>query len=534
MSTAGAVPGDSTLEQYGLHDHGELHWSLPAAMLTEHIACQGSGLLTENGAVVVSTGRYTGRSPQDKFIVRHGSSADQIWWGKVNQPFEPANFDGLRQAMFDYWQGSDLYVQDLEAAAQVDARLPLRLVTDSAWHALFARNLFLPPNGNGRGPAVTILHAPYFEADPAKFGTHSGAFILLDLEDGMVLIGGTQYAGEIKKSIFTILNYQLPQSGVLSMHCSANRGPAGDVALFFGLSGTGKTTLSSDLTRSLIGDDEHGWGDEGVFNFEGGCYAKTIRLSAENEPIIWQATEQFGTVLENVVMDQATREVDFDDSRLTENTRAGYSLEAVANVVPGGAAGHPQNVFFLSADAFGVLPPISKLSPQQAMYYFLSGYTSKLGGTEKGLGKEPQATFSSCFAEPFLPLHPTQYARLLGDRIERHGANVWLLNTGWTGGSYGVGQRIPLPHTRAMVSAALSGELDQIPTEPDPLFGLQVPARCPEVPADLLHPRRTWADAEAYDQAARQLAGRFVANFEQYADSVDPSVVQAGPALSVS
>ncbi len=537
MNGSNPTPSRYPLEQHGLHDYGQAYWSLPAGALVEHVARQRTGLLTEHGAVVVTTGRHTGRAPKDKFVVRHGSSADQIWWGQVNQPFDPDHFRQLHQEIVDRWQGTDLYVQDLEAAAQPDLRLPIRVVSDSAWHCLFAHNLFIRPARSSLAshrPEFTILHSPSFMADPDRHGTNSGAFIVLDLEAGLVLIGGTSYAGEIKKSIFTVLNYRLPLTGVLTMHCSANLGPDGDVALFFGLSGTGKTTLSSDATRFLVGDDEHGWSDAGIFNLEGGCYAKTIRLSAEHEPMIWGATEQFGTVLENVILDETTRQVDFDDGRLTENTRAGYRIDVLRNYVESGTADHPQNVFFLSADAFGVMPPISRLSPEQAMYYFLSGYTSKLAGTEKGLGDEPQTTFSSCFGEPFLPLHPTRYAELLGQRIARHGVKVWLINTGWTGGPYGVGERIHLPHTRAMVQAALSGQLDQVPTHQHEIFGLQMPASCPGVPEQVLDPRATWADPAAYDRSARKLADRFVANFEQFAGTVDSDVTRAGPLLSVT
>jgi phosphoenolpyruvate carboxykinase (ATP) len=530
------TPSKHGLENHGLKDFGDVYWTLSAPDLAEHVAARGEGRFTDHGAFVVSTGSHTGRAPNDKFIVREGQSAENIWWGKVNLEFEPEGFDQLHRGVLDQLEGKDLYVQDAAAGAQSAFQIPIRVVTGSAWHSLFARSLFrrLPHAALAdHVPEFTILHAPGFRADPTLHGTNSEVFILLSFERGLILIGGTSYAGEIKKSIFTVMNYLLPLQGVLSMHCSANKGQDGDVALFFGLSGTGKTTLSSDTERSLIGDDEHGWSDEGVFNFEGGCYAKTIRLSAEHEPIIWKAARNFGTVLENVVMSDRSRSVDFDDGTLTENTRAGYPMDAVKDHVPEGTGDHPENVFFLTADAFGVMPPISRLSPEQAMYYFLSGYTSKLGGTEKGLGDEPQATFSACFGEPFLPLHPSKYAELLGERISRHGAKVWLVNTGWTGGKYGVGERIHLPYTRAMVSAALGGALDDTPTHREPFFGLEIPDNCPGVPEEVLDPRKTWADPEAYDEQAKGLAARFTENFQRYVDQVTPEVVEAGPAISV-
>lgn len=536
MSKSFGTPSQHALEEHGLHGYGDVYWSLPAGALVEQVARQRTGLLTEHGALVVTTGRHTGRAPNDKFVVRHGDSADEIWWGEVNLPFAPESFQALHDGINRHWRGRDLYVQDLAAGADAELRLPIRVVSESAWHSLFARNLFLRPGPAERinhRPEFTVLHAPSFKADPERHGTNSEVFILLDFEAGLVLIGGTSYAGEIKKSIFTVLNYRMPLSDTLSMHCSANRGTDGDVALFFGLSGTGKTTLSSDPRRSLIGDDEHGWSDRGIFNFEGGCYAKTIRLSERYEPVIWNAAKQFGTVLENVILDETSRQVDFDDDRLTENTRAGYPLYAVDGYVEEGVADHPSHIFFLTADAFGVMPPIAKLSAEQAMYYFLSGYTSKLGGTEKGLGDEPQATFSACFGEPFLPLHPTRYAELLGQRIDKHAASVWLINTGWTGGAYGAGERIQLPYTRAMVSAALQGSLDKVETRRDPVFGFEVPVSCPGVPESVLDPRQTWADPAACDQQANRLAEGFTRNFEQYADLVPRKVTEAGPPLSV-
>ena len=523
--------------KYGLENHGltisnPVYWGLRSPALIELVTQRGEGQLSEHGAVVVETGSHTGRAPNDKYVVREGASAEQIWWGKVNKEYEPAAFDLLQTQVLDYLNERDLFIQDAAAGASEQYRTPIRVVSENAWHSLFARNLFLRlPDSQAVSqiPKFTILHAPNFKADPAVHGTNSEVFIVINFERGIILIGGTRYAGEIKKSIFTVLNYELPLQGVLSMHCSANQGEAGDVALFYGLSGTGKTTLSSDPERSLIGDDEHGWGDEGVFNFEGGCYAKTIRLSAEEEPIIWHATESFGTVLENVILDSISREVDFDDGKLTQNTRAAYPLEVVEKRVPSGIGGHPSNVFFLTADAFGVMPPISKLSADQAMYHFLSGYTSKLAGTEKGLSDEPQATFSACFGEPFLPLHPSKYAELLGKRIAKHNTSVWLVNTGWTGGPYGIGERINLPYTRAMVTAALDGSLAKLSTRTDETFGLEVPVSCPGVPDEILDPQATWEDQVAYAEQAKGLAARFRGNFANYEQYVTPEVVTAGP-----
>ena len=526
---------------YGLANHGlsagELvYWSLPSATLMEHVSRRQEGVLTNHGALVVETGSHTGRAPNDKFVVRAGKSAEHIWWGEVNRPYDPADFEQLHSEVAVYLDEKELFVQDVAAGAQSEFQIPVRVVTECAWHSLFARNIFLRLPADlaaTQVPEFTVLHAPGFKADPTRHNTNSEVFIVLNLDKGLILIGGSSYAGEIKKSIFTVMNYKLPLSSVLSMHCSANEGDGGDAALFFGLSGTGKTTLSSDPARSLIGDDEHGWSDHGVFNVEGGCYAKTIRLSPKNEPIIWKATETFGTVLENVIIDEAARTIDLDDGSLTENTRACYPLESVVKRVRSGTGGHPTSVFFLTADAFGVMPPISKLSADQAMYYFLSGYTSKLAGTEKGLGSEPQATFSACFGEPFLPLHPTKYAELLAERISKHGVAIWLVNTGWTGGPFGIGERIDLPYTRAMVSAALDGSLAEAPMRIDDFFGLNVPEHCEGVPDSVLDPQQTWGDEQAYADQARALAKKFSENFAHYADQVTPEVVAAGPASSV-
>lgn len=520
------------LENHGLNNRREAYWSLTTPALVEHIARREEGLISEDGAIVVSTGAHTGRSPKDKFVVRAGESAKQVWWGKVNQPLDSQRFEALHGRVVEHLNSKQLFVQDLAVGAAPAYRTPIRVVSESAWHSLFARNLFLrlPEDRlQDHVPLFTVLHAPGFKADPGRDGTNSDVFIVLNFERGLVLIGGTSYAGEIKKSIFTVMNFKLPLQGVLSMHCSANQGVSGDVALFFGLSGTGKTTLSSDPSRRLIGDDEHGWSDEGIFNFEGGCYAKTIRLRADYEPVIWEAIHDFGAVLENVIVDETSRRIDFDDDSLTVNTRAGYPLEAVENYVPEGTAGHPNHIFFLTADASGVLPPISRLTPDQATYYFLAGYTSKLAGTEKGLGVEPQSTFSACFGEPFLALHPMRYADLLSERISRHNAHVWLVNTGWTGGPFGVGRRMDLPYTRAMVAAALQGSLDGVPTSPDPIFGLEIPERCPGVPEAVLDPRSTWQDPAAYDRQAVRLANQFKDKFQQFAEHVSPQVLAAGP-----
>ena len=523
------APSD-TLAALGLDRAPVIHRNDAAPRLVEETIKRGTGRLTAGGALNVDTTPYTGRSPKDKFVVRDGATESNVAWGSVNQPFEPAKFDALLARVRAHLAERELWVQDLRAGADPRETLPLRLVTESPWHALFARNLFLRPEAAELAqhrPDFHILHAPSFQADPARDGTRSEAFVLLNFTARTVLIGGTRYAGEIKKSIFTVLNYLLPARSVFPMHCSANVGPKGDVALFFGLSGTGKTTLSADPGRPLIGDDEHGWGDDGVFNFEGGCYAKVIKLNAEHEPEIYRTTRTFGTVLENVVMSEAGV-LDLDSAAITENTRAAYPIHQIAGVVADGRGGHPKNIVFLTADAFGVLPPISRLTAEQAMYYFLSGYTAKVAGTERGV-KEPQATFSACFGEPFLPLHPGAYARLLGDKIRRHKPSVWLVNTGWTGGAYGVGHRMAIPHTRAMIRAALSGSIAEASCAPDPIFGLGVPSAVEGVPAEVLNPRATWSDPAAYDAQARRLAAMFRENFARYADQAGEEIKAAAP-----
>jgi len=522
----------SALDATGLVPQCPVHWNLGAPQLYEHAARRGEGVIVEGGALCGVTTPHTGRSPNDKFLVREASSEDDISWGRVNQPLAPEHFERLKAAALAHLAAQELFVRDLFAGADPNHRFGIRFVTPNAWHALFVYNMFLRPTPSdlaGFTPAWTVLHAPELHADPALHGTHSGTFIVIHFAQRTILIGGTRYAGELKKSVFTILNYLLPKRGVFPMHCSANLGRTGDAALFFGLSGTGKTTLSADPERALIGDDEHGWSDLGVFNFEGGCYAKVIRLSREGEPEIFAATRMFGTVLENVVVDPVTRAVDLDSAEITENTRASYPIHYVTNHVPGGMGGHPSHVVFLTCDAYGVLPPLARLSPAQAMYHFLSGYTAKVAGTERGV-TEPKATFSACFGAPFLPLNPNVYASLLGEKIAQHGVQCWLVNTGWSGGPYGVGERIRLGLTRTMVRTALAGTLDRIPTAPEPVFGLEVPLQVPGVPDDLLLPRGTWRDPAAYDAQAARLAQMFRQNFEQFREQVHAAVREAGPA----
>ena len=505
------------------------HRDLAPSALIEHTIRRDEGRLADGGALVVETGVHTGRSPEDKFVVRHGELADEIWWGSVNQPMSPDAFARLHGDVVDYLAGKGRYLMDLSAGADPEFNLPIHLITDSPWSALFARNLFLPRRGGdtASGGEWTVLHAPQFQADPNRHETASVTGIAIDFEWRRVLIAGTQYAGEIKKAVFTVMQGTLPWHGVATMHCSANEGRDGRTALFFGLSGTGKTTLSTDPQRRLIGDDEHGWSERGIFNFENGSYAKTIGLSAEAEPDIFRAAQQFGSVLENVVLDPDTRSPRFDDDSLTENTRAAYPL-AFLDPEAGGSAEHPSKILFLSADAFGVLPPLARLSRDQALYWFLSGYTSKLAGTERGVNT-PSATFSACFGAPFLPLPPMRYASLFGERLDRHGSEVWLVNTGWTGGPYGTGKRMPIGLTRAAVAAILDGSLDDVPMDVDPVFGFAMPRSAPNIPDALLRPRDTWPDAAQYDATAAGLARDLVENFANFADSVPAAVRAAGP-----
>ena len=505
--------------------------NLSTPELYEYAIRAGEGIVAADGPLVVRTGRHTGRSPQDKFIVREPSSAAKIWWGEVNRPISEENYDRLRARLVEYIANRDLYAQDCFIGADPDHRRSLRVYTETAWASIFAQNLFRRPSAadlRSFHPNFTIINVPSFKADPTTEGTRSQTAILLHLRRMEILIVGTEYAGEIKKSAFTVMNYLMPDERVLPMHSAVNVGEAGDSVVFFGLSGTGKTTLSADPQRVLVGDDEHGWGDAGVFNFEGGCYAKTIRLSPMYEPDIFQTTRRFGTILENVDLDPTTRELDLDSDRLTENTRGAYPLTFIGNASPTGTAGQPKRVVLLTADAFGVLPPIARLTHDQAMYHFISGYTAKLAGTEVGV-KEPKATFSACFGAPFMPRHPSEYASMLGERLARQDVPVWLVNTGWTGGPYGTGVRMNINHTRSMVRAALDGRLDGVPTRTDPIFGVEVPTACPDVPASFLDPRSTWADGEAYDRQAGKLARMFVENFEAYADRVSPAVRAAGP-----
>lgn len=534
MQHVGVGPSQHGLERHGILQANTVYWNLSVPALYEHAIRRQEGLIAEAGPLVVTTGHHTGRSPNDKFIVREASSEDKIWWGKINRPFEPEKFDGLFRHLLAFIQGKDLYVQDCFVGADPAYRFPIRLITETAWHSLFARTLFIPAapaQARAHKPEFTVIDIPRFHADPKQHGTNSETFILLNLAKRVVLIGGTSYAGEIKKSIFTLLNYLMPLRRVLSMHCSANVGAAGDGAIFFGLSGTGKTSLSADPERGLIGDDEHGWSDRGIFNFEGGCYAKVIRLSPTAEPEIYAAIHRCGAILENVVLDPDTRRMNLDDESLTENTRGAYPLSFIGNAVPEGMAGHPKNIVMLTADAFGVLPPIAKLTAAQAMYHFLAGYTAKVAGTERGV-TEPQATFSTCFGAPFLVLNPMVYAEMLGEKIARHQVRCWLINTGWSGGPYGVGQRIRIAYTRAMVHAALSGQLDTVPCDVDPVFGVEVPKACPDVPPEVLKPRNTWKDPLAYDAKAAELAQRFVKNFEPFANA--PAEIRAAsPRLSI-
>ncbi len=525
---------------YGLKNHGltnlrKVYWNLPTESLYEEIVFRGEGQITRMGPISVRSGKHTARAAQDKFIVREPSTEEKIWWGEYNRPISPGQFDDTYSRMQGFLQGRDLFVQDCYAGADPDYRFPVRIITEYAWHSLFARNMFILPETKEEYrqhvPEFTVVCAPSFKAYRPIDGTNSSTFITLNFEQKLAIIADSGYGGEIKKSIFTVMNFLLPQKGVMTMHCSANQGDDGDVGLFFGLSGTGKTTLSADPSRELIGDDEHGWSDSGVFNFEGGCYAKVIQLSPTAEPEIHATTHTFGTILENVVHDPVTRVIDLNDDEVTENSRASYPLEYISNAIPEKRGGHPQNIILLTCDAQGVMPPIARLTLEQAMYHFISGYTSKVGGTEVGLGDEPEITFSACFGAPFMVHHPMYYADLLGRKIERYGVNCWLLNTGWVGGAYGVGKRISIRHTRTLLNTALNGDLLDVEYYQDPVFGFQVPKTCPGVPDSVLYPAQSWSSEAEYNRKYQQLAARFIDNFKKFAPDCPPEVLTGGPRI---
>jgi phosphoenolpyruvate carboxykinase (ATP) len=534
MEELGTTNPNNRLIAAGFRDLVSVRYNSTEAELYEDAIRNGEAVLTAHGALRALTGQHTGRSPKDKFVVRDANTDGKIWWDN-NKPMSPEQFAVLKADMFEHARGKSLYVQDLIGGADRGNALPTRVVTQYAWHSLFIRNLLIRPARPTLVdflPELTIIDLPEFKADPARHGCRSETVIACDLTNGLVLIGGTSYAGEMKKSVFTVLNYLLPEKGVMPMHCSANMGKEGDTAVFFGLSGTGKTTLSADPHRTLIGDDEHGWGESGVFNFEGGCYAKTIRLSREAEPEIFATTERFGTVLENVPLDE-NRLPDFNDASLTENTRCAYPLHFIPNASEHGLGNHPKTIIMLTADAFGVMPPIARLTPDQAMYHFLSGYTAKVAGTEKGV-TEPEATFSTCFGAPFMPRHPAEYGNLLKELIARHGVSCWLVNTGWTGGAYGIGSRMPIKATRALLTAALSGKLNEAVFRTDANFGFEVPVAVEGVDTKILDPRSTWVDGAGYDAQAKKLVDMFVANFAKFEDHVDHSVRDAAPGMKAA
>ncbi len=532
---AQARKADYNLSNHGLGNLRLAYWNLPGEALHEEAIFRNEGATVRGGPFVVFTGKHTARAANDKFVVREGRSEAHVWWGQYNRPMAPEKFDELYARLLGYLQGRDLFVQDVYAGADENYRLPVRVVTELAWHSMFARNMFLLPRSLEEYkrfvPDFTLLAVPGFKSAPSVDNTNSETFIALSFEKKLAIIGNSAYAGEIKKSVFTILNYLLPLEGVLSMHCSANVSPIDpdDVALFFGLSGTGKTTLSADPTRRLIGDDEHGWSDEGVFNFEGGCYAKVIGLSEAAEPEIYATTRMYGTILENVTYDPVTRFIDLDDDSVTENTRASYPLEFISNAVPEKKAGHPRNIIMLTCDASGVMPPIARLSPEQALYQFISGYTAKIAGTEVGLRDEPEITFSACFGGPFMVHHPYKYAELLRNKIERYGVTCWLVNTGWVGGPYGVGKRISIRYTRNLLNAALTGKLVDVEYYTDPVFGFSVPKSCPDVPPEVLQPWSSWPSRAEYDKRYKDLAQRFIENFKKFEDGTPREVVEAGP-----
>jgi phosphoenolpyruvate carboxykinase (ATP) len=532
---AADLASDFTLKNHGLTNKRKVYWNLPTESLYEEAIFRKEAHISKMGALVVNSGKHTARAAQDKFVVREPTTEDKIWWGEYNRPISQENFDMIFSRMQGFMQGRDIFVQDCYAGADENYRLPVRIITEYAWHSHFARNMFILPQTREEYrqhvPEFTVVDVPSFKGFESIDGTRSGTFIILNFDKRMAIIGNSGYGGEIKKSIFTVMNYLLPLQGVMTMHCSANQGKDEDVALFFGLSGTGKTTLSADPNRGLIGDDEHGWSDDGVFNFEDGCYAKVIQLSPSAEPEIYQTTRSFGTILENVIFDPTTRLIDLDDEAITENTRASYPLEYISNAIPEKRGGHPKNIILLTCDAQGVLPPIAKLTPDQTMYHFISGYTSKVGGTEVGLGEEPEITFSACFGAPFMVHHPVFYADLLARKMERYGVNCWLLNTGWVGGPYGIGKRISIRHTRNLLTAALNGDLLDVEYYSDPIFGFQVPKTCPEVPDDVLYPAEAWPSKKEYDHKYEQLAARFIDNFKKFAPECPPNVSSAGPKI---
>ncbi len=535
MQDKGLKNPKADLTELGITDYQTAYWNLSPATLVEETICNGQGRLADTGALVVDTGEFTGRAPHDRFIVDDEVTHDKVNWGSVNKKFDAEKFEQLYNKVTNYFADKDIYVRDAYACADEDYRLNIRVVNELPWQNLFVYNMFLRPDEEeikNAQPEWTVLCAPSLEADPQKDDTRQGNFVIINFSQKMVIIGGTGYAGEIKKSIFSVLNFILPyEENVLSMHCSANVGEDNDTAIFFGLSGTGKTTLSADTNRQLIGDDEHGWSDDSVFNFEGGCYAKAIDLTEESEPQIYNAIK-FGTIVENVKFEDGERAIDYTDDSKTKNTRAAYPIYHIDNAMRPSKGPVPKNIFFLTCDAFGVLPPISKLNAGQAMYHFISGYTAKVAGTEAGI-TEPKMAFSACFGAPFLPLHPTKYAEMLGEKMREQDVNVWLVNTGWTGGPYGVGKRIDLPYTRSMVSAALEGKLDDVEYEKHSIFGLAMPKSCPEVPSELLNPRKTWEDKEKYDKKANELAKAFIENFEKYADQANQEIRAAEPKVSI-
>jgi phosphoenolpyruvate carboxykinase (ATP) len=532
---ANAVASRYSLDNHGFMNLKKVYWNLSNAALYEESVKRSEGNVADQGPLLVDTGKHTGRSAGDKFVVQEMSTEDGIWWGEYNRPFSLEKFNLVFARLQAYLQNREVFVQDCYAGADPEYRLPIRVITEYAWHSLFAKNMFLPVESYDALrefiPDFTVVSIPSFNAIPALDGTNTGTFILLNFDQRIVIIGGSEYGGEIKKSIFTVLNYMLPLRNVMSMHCSANVGKKGDAALFFGLSGTGKTTLSADPERSLVGDDEHGWSDDGIFNYENGCYAKVIRLSPTAEPEIYACTKMYGTILENVVFDPVSRKLDLDDETMTENTRASYPLSYIANSVPEKRAGHPSNIIMLTCDANGVLPPIAKLTPEQAIYHFISGYTSKLSGTEVGLGDEPEITFSTCFGAPFMVHHPYYYATLLKEKIIRNDVTCWLVNTGWTGGPYGVGKRISIKYTRTLLNDALSGKLQNVKYKKDPVFGFEVPVECPGIPADVLDPGSSWPDKKAYKQKYLQLARLFIENFKKFMDECPEEVLSAGPKI---